>query len=194
MLAQLAINRTSVLLLGLWHGPEAVGLFYSSMRLAEIAQYINLACTVAYSQDIARLAAAGEREQLKELNRLASRLSFLAGVTVLAVFYVGGDKILGLFGVNFTAAKTCLDILLLGTLTSSFFAMTQPMLMLGGHERLAARIFVFNAIFHLTATVALVPGFGLIGAAWATAASTAMLAMSFALAVRSSFGFRAGAL
>jgi O-antigen/teichoic acid export membrane protein len=85
------------------------------------------------------------------------------------------EQILSLFGDSFIAGADALRILSLGTLANTATGICGGMLDMTGHSRLRLVNSVVSAVVMLGLSVALIPPMGVLGAAWAFVAGTAIV-------------------
>ncbi len=127
--------------------------------------------------------ARGDIEALQRVTLFGVRAIFglaLAAAIGLAVF---GSWILGILGGEFESAYPVMMVMVAGQL---FFAATAPagiLLNMTGHQNESARIMLFCVVGNALFLAVLVPMFGALGAAFATALTIAAWSGLMALAV-----------
>jgi O-antigen/teichoic acid export membrane protein len=121
---------------------------------------------------IARLYAAGEIERLQRVVTTAARAVLLVSLPIAAPLILFGDWLLSFFGPNFTTGRTALAILTAGQLFNVAIGSVGQLLVMTGHEGDAARGIGIGALLNIVLCAALIPRWGMEGAATATATST----------------------
>lgn len=180
MLAQM-----STIVTGWLAGPETAGLFGAAGRLASTLLIVSFSLCTA----IAPLAAGmTDRHRLQESLNAGLKAIMMASVAVALILLAFGDVLLGLFGEAFTEASGALAIMVLGQLVAAAAAPAGIVLNMLGGQRQAASILAGAVIVNLCLLLVLVPPYGLIGAATATALTTACCQWIMALATRTRFG------
>jgi O-antigen/teichoic acid export membrane protein len=135
--------------------------------------------------------APASRSAKVHLARGAARAFALTAINSIfgpsiAALYARGDRsgvqtVLSLFGDGFASGSAALRILLLGQLVNATAGSVGVMLTMTGHERQAAVVMMVAAAGQIGLSVALIPRFGVEGAAVANAVS--LIGWNLALAV-----------
>jgi O-antigen/teichoic acid export membrane protein len=173
--ANLVIQYTDVLVLGLYRPADEVGLYRTAaLSATTVAFGVHVVTTVA-APHFARLHAAGETARLQRVVTASTWAILLLTVPVVLAAAVGGGWILGhAFGIEYLGARDTLSVLLLGQLVRAVVGPVAMLLIMTGHEGETARGMTVGAVANLILNLLLVPSFGMIGAAAATAASLAV--------------------
>jgi O-antigen/teichoic acid export membrane protein len=165
-------SQTGVVLLGLLADSEAAGLYAVAQRGALLVAFPLAAVNSAIAPTAARLWAAGERVELQRLVTLGARGVLLAALPVAGAFLAFGGPILALvFGAEFGAAATPLAVLSIGQLANAVTGSVAVLLVMTGHQRQAAIGTAAGAVLNVVVAAALIPRFGVDGAALAAAGS-----------------------
>lgn len=187
--------QTGTFLLGAMAGPTEAGLFSVAYRGANLITFAQLAVNAALGPAAARL---WERRQVAQLQRAVTgtaRVVLALSLPFALAFMLFGGWILAvLFGAEFTAAQRALAILSVGQLVNAGAGSVATLLVMTGHERQAA-IGVFGAaMVNVVVTAALIPSFGVEGAAIGTTASMVLWNVSLAVTARRRIGIDSTAL
>ena len=179
------LAQMSTIVTGWLAGAEVASLFSAAGRLAGTLLIVSFSlCTT-----IAPLAAGmTNRARLQEALDAGLKVILAACMVLAATLIVFGEFFLGLFGEDFKRAITALIIMAVGQLVAAGAAPAGIVLNMIGGQRLAAFILAGSAIVNLVLLLILVPAFGLIGAATATAVTIAGCQWVLALATRARFG------
>jgi O-antigen/teichoic acid export membrane protein len=177
---EILLLNADVLLVGLFQPPHMVAAYFAASRLAQILDYVRYAASAATAQRFAALEALGRRAELQRLVGYATNAT--SAVTLLAALALvaAGEPLLRLFGPDFTVAAPILPILAGGILAACLFGPGEDILSMLGAERACAAVFAAALGLNLALGFALIPAFGLTGAALATALT--LVARSVALA------------
>ena len=124
----------------------------------------------------ARLNAQGDQQKLQKLVRRTAQSAVAFALPVVVLLAVAGDRLLiTLFGSEFAGAYWPLLILALGQLANAGFGATGMLLNMTGFERDVTRVVAIAAGLNVVLNLALIPIFGVIGAAIATSVSYGVL-------------------
>ena len=179
-------NRVDVLILGGFAGADEVGPYYAAVRLAAIAAYGLTAVNTILAPMIAESYAVEDHATMAKLVHHAAKLTFVVTVTVGIGIAVAGYWVLGLFGKGFAeAAFIPLLIILAGQCISAAAGPVGFLMTMTRYERQASWFMALAATLNIVLSVALIPLFGLVGAAIASAAGIVAWNLSGLLFVRS---------
>lgn len=178
-------DRVDVLILGGLAGAEAVGPYYAAARLAALALYGLTAVNTILAPMIAESYVADDRAKLARLVHHAARLTFVVTVVVALTIAIAGHWILGLFGKGFPeSAYVPLLIILGGQCISAVAGPVGFLMTMTRYEREASWFLGASALLNVVLSLALIPAFGLVGAAIASAGSTIAWNLSALVFVR----------
>ena len=163
-------NRVDVLILGALAGAKVVGPYYAAVRLAAIAAYGLTAVNTILAPMIAESYAADDHASMARLVHHAAKLTFVVTAAVALATAIAGYWALGLFGRGFAeAAYIPLLIILVGQCVAAMSGPTGFLMTMTRYERQASWFMTLAAVLNVVFSVALIPIFGLIGAAVSTA-------------------------
>jgi O-antigen/teichoic acid export membrane protein len=164
-MAEAANQYADVVLIGALAGPVASAGYFVAARIASVFPMLTSGLHNYSASRIAELYYGGRAH---ELQRLLARVMILA-LTLVAVLMgliaVVGPWLLSLFGAQYRDEYAIL-MLLAGV--SAFTTLMGPgsmMMLTMGHERLYLKLVVGALAVRIAALVALVPSFGILGAA-----------------------------
>jgi O-antigen/teichoic acid export membrane protein len=155
-------------------GPAQAGIYRAATRGA---MYVPIALSLiqpALSPVIASLHAAGDHGRLQRAVTKATRISFFGGLLVTIPLVFAGDQFLRLFGAEFVSGRLALALLSLSQLVFTSAAMSATLVSMTGAEGELARASLAGVLTNLVLVLALIPFYGMNGAAIATAVSTAI--------------------
>jgi len=172
---QMAIvnQRTDIVLLGALKGAEAVGIYRPACSVVTLVGFGLGSVNVALAPVIASLHAKGDLARLQRVVTASARAATAFAVPVTAGLIFGGRWILLVFGRQYARGATALAILSLGQLANALAGSVGLILTMTGHERDTAKGLAAAAVINVLLNLALIPSFGIEGAAAATATSLA---------------------
>ena len=103
-----------------------------------------------------------------------ARWLFYPSLILAILLIVFADRVLGLFGSEFVAARGEMTVLILGQLVNVGAGSVGYLMKMTGHHNQCAYVFGFSAILNLLLNAILIPFWGIMGAAIATALSMAI--------------------
>lgn len=181
---QVVNQQTSPLLLSLLASGREAGVYRAVTQLGTLLIFVQTAVALGLAPRIAALHRRGDRDALQALATSAARLTLLVALPGALVFVVFGREALGLiFGAQFASGAGPLAILALGQLFNAACGLVVSLLNMTGHARYAAGGMAVAAGSNLVLHLALVPHFGMAGAAIASAVSIVLwnIALSYSV-------------
>ncbi|MGZ2411030.1 O-antigen/teichoic acid export membrane protein [Sphingomonas sp. F9_3S_D5_B_2] len=194
VMAQELMNQFEVILLGYLASAREAGLFAAASRLANLTPFA-LVALAAVSAPL--IAADYERQDWARLYRVVSltaRLGLAFAVFTSVLLASVGISILRLFGPDFEAAYPALAILLISGLVNAFTGVVAYLLTLTGSERVALVFFGASMFVSLGVNLTLIPRFGIVGAAIASASGIGIWNLAMLIYVRHKLGIDASAI
>lgn len=172
-------------MLGSFGWMDSVGVYFIACKIAGLATFFLLAMNSVASPKYAEIFRS-EGAGSKRLGKLVSTVALIAfggAVMVSGVVYFFGDFILSIFGKGFGEAQLPIAILLLGQLVSVFCGASANLLNMTGHERVVAWGVGIGAVANIVLNAALIPNYGMVGAAIATSGSMCVWNIIFVIQV-----------
>ena len=166
-------KHTDVAMLGILTGTDAAGLYFPVARMSELAAFGLLSANAIAAPMISELHTAGQRERLQRLLTLAAIGTSALTLVALLAFWLLGEWVLGLFGPAFPAAYPALMVLLAGQVVNALCGPVGLVMTMTGHQDRASLVLVCGALLNVALNAALIPPFGLMGAAAASAITMA---------------------
>jgi O-antigen/teichoic acid export membrane protein len=183
-----AMAPATTFLLGVWLPVGAVGLYGVAQRCASLVLLVHAAVSTVSAP---RFAALYSRGELAELGATARR-SALAAALIATPFLVAcvplGRFVLGVFGPEFLSASVALAVLTCGQFLVVIGGNAVDILMMTGNERSLRNIVAATTTAYVLLILALVPRFGIDGAAAARAVQLVGTALVSAVYVTRSVG------
>ncbi len=150
-------------------------------RTAELVAFALTAINSIFAPSIAALYARGDRSGVQTMVTTTAWWATLSALVIALPLFALPGLVLSLFGDGFASGSAALRILLLGQLVNATAGSVGVMLTMTGHERQAAVVMMVAAAGQIGLSVALIPRFGVEGAAVANAVS--LIGWNLALAV-----------
>lgn len=173
-LLNMLMKRTDILFLGAFWGTEEAGPYGAATRMVELVVYVLTAINGIASP---LLAAAYFNQKTSELRRillLSARWLALLTVPMVVGLILFGKFFLGLFGEDFVSAYIPLIILAFGQLVNALTGSVSAVMSMTGHQKPLAITLAAVVLLNIALNAILVPRFGAVGAASATAFATGL--------------------
>ena len=167
------MQQTDTAMLGILASTDAAGLYFPVARMSELAAIGLASVNAIVAPMISELHTSGDRSRMQRLLTLAAIGTSAVTVAAAVAFWLAGEWVLGWFGTSFVAAYPALMTLLVGQMVNALCGPVGFLLMMTGHQDRASVVLVGGAVLNVVLNAILIPPLGLIGAAIATAISTA---------------------
>lgn len=171
---QLVNNYTDIIMIGSMMGSKFAGIYSAACRISILVTFGLMAANSIIAPVTSELHSLNMHQELQKIITLAARGAFVFTIIVGAFIAFTGPYLLSLFGSVFFKGYPVLLILLLGQTVNAISGSVGLIMTLTGHHVQAARIFGLSAMLNILFNAILIPHFGMIGAAVATAITTAL--------------------
>ncbi|MGD9804414.1 MAG: lipopolysaccharide biosynthesis protein [Hyphomicrobiaceae bacterium] len=198
--SEILLQTTDVLVISQMMGPGDVAVYFAAAKTMSLVMFVHYAVGSAMANRFSALNARGDRDGLVKVIREAVNWTFWPSLAGAAAILLLGKPLLWLFGPQFTDGYPVMLVLVFGFLGRAAAGPSELLLNMLGQQRAAACVAVVVAGANIALNLLLVPHFGLVGAASASAASlitgaalytaVARLALGLDIAIWSNIGRR----
>lgn len=173
----IALQNTDVLIVSAYLSPTEVGMYFAAAKTMSLIMFIHYAVGSAVANQFSALKARGDHASLEALVRDAVNWTFWPSLVGAVVILALGKPLLWLFSPQFTAAYPVMFVLAIGFLVRASMGPAEFVLNMLGEQSLCALVLAVSAVLDIALSFALVPVFGMIGAAIATSAALVTAAL-----------------
>lgn len=170
----LLLGQTDLIMIGFLIDAEQVGIYKVAAKTATLVLFPLFAVNAVMAPRIAKLYANGDETGLQRLASTAAHWIFWPSLIVALALVLLSGFLLGLFGSSFLQAKQVMWILIAGQMANAGAGPVGPLLTMTGHQQASARVYGACAFINIVLNVAGIYYLGIVGAAAATAFSTAL--------------------
>ncbi len=171
MSSDLLLQNTDILVVSRFMTPADVGIYFAAGKTMALIMFVHYAVGSAVAHKFAALNARGDKEGLRTFVNDAVNWTFWPSLAGALIILALGKPLLWLFGPQFESGYPVMCILVIGFLCRSAMGPAEYLLNMLGEQALCATVLGAAAVLNIALNFALVPAFGLIGAASATALS-----------------------
>jgi PST family polysaccharide transporter len=167
----MAYMRIDQLLLGQFLGSEKLGIYMAAVRLTEIWYVLPVALAAATFPHLVEARLQGGEafsDAVYALYKTLGRLALLFSVG-LALF--SGPLINFLYGSDYAESAVVLQVYAWATIPVFLGTASERYLIVSGHTGIALTRTLLGFVVNISLNFILIPRFGVVGAAWATAAA-----------------------
>jgi O-antigen/teichoic acid export membrane protein len=163
------LTSTDILVLKHYRPAHEVAHYFAAAKLLALISMIYFAVAASAAHRFTTYHVAGDRDGLAAFAASTVRWIFWLSLAFTLVILAGGAPLLSLFGPEYVAAQPVMMILAVGMLARASVGPAERLLTMLGHQRICAWAYVAAFAFNFGVCIWLVPSYGTIGAATATA-------------------------
>ena len=165
----MVMNWTDILMLGYFKTPDVVGLYNGAMPLARLIPLFLGSAAFIYTPITSGLYSKKLMEEMGRTYQVLTKWIFFVTIPLFSILFLFPEAVLNfLFGTDYIQAASALRILSLGFMFHTFLGLNGLTLMVMGETRFIMLVSFFGAISNVILNAALIPNFGIIGAAFAS--------------------------
>jgi O-antigen/teichoic acid export membrane protein len=188
---QIILTDTDMIMLGGFVEPDAVAIYFASIRTASLIAFITFAISALAVPKFAALHANGTQEDLQALVTGVVQWIFWPSLIFAIILLIFGRPILSLFGPAFTAGYPVLALLMLGHLVKAATGPIDHLLNMTGNQSATVLVIGCSGAMNIVLNAILIPYLGLIGAAIATTSSIIISTVWLLILVKQRLGLNA---
>lgn len=143
-------------------------LLYAAARTAVAVSLILAVINTVFGHRAARLYASDNIDALRRLLQHSMLLGCGVGLPLCAILLIAPDTVMQLWGQNYVAGATAMQVVAIGQLINLLTGPVGNLLAMTGNGRGQALSAALAALVAAGTSIALIPDFGMIGAAIAT--------------------------
>jgi len=180
----LIMGWTDTIMLGMFRTEEEVGIYNVALRVSMITSITLMAINTIAAPKFAEFWGKGDIERLAKIAQQSTKLIFWTSFPILLIFLIFPKQILGIFGEEFKAGAIALMILTVGQFVNAAAGSVGYILQMTGHQKFHQNIVLVGALLNIILNYLLIPIYGIIGAAIASAISVIFWNVVFKLRIR----------
>jgi O-antigen/teichoic acid export membrane protein len=163
------VGQADLLMLGFLADTDSVGFYRAASRTAAFVVMALMAVETVTAPMISSIYSSSGVGGLQRLVATSAHYIFWPSLAMTFAFFAFAEPVLGFFGPEFKQAELPLKILAVGHLVNAATGPAGYILGLTGHHDDSARVFGVAAAANIILNAILIPPFGMVGAAAATA-------------------------
>ena len=167
-IAYFIMQSVDIIILTAYEGFESIAYYSVAVKLATVTALALMSVNIVVAPKIAEIYSTNDFDKLNKLINDSARIIFIISVPVLIILFVFSDFMLGLFGENYVLAREALLLLLGGQFFSSLCGPGAVYLNMTGKQKKLNTILILGLGINVILNLALIPAYGIEGAAVAT--------------------------
>lgn len=169
--SEILVQTTDVLVISQMMQPGDVAMYFAAAKTMSLVMFIHYAVGSAMASRFSVLSARGDREGLTLAVHDAVNWTFWPSLAGALAILLVGKPLLWLFGPHFADGYPVMLVLVFGYLGRAAVGPSEYLLNMLGQQKATACVSALVAVSTISLNLLLVPRYGLIGAASATAIS-----------------------
>ncbi|PYE88974.1 lipopolysaccharide biosynthesis protein [Phyllobacterium leguminum] len=183
----LLIN-VDVLMVGHYMDPDHVAVYFATVKILALAHFVYFAVKAGVAQRYSQLLHSGDRQRFASFVSGSVRWTFWPTLGLGIVLLLLGQPMLSLFGSSFTQGYPLLFVLIIGVIARASVGPAESLLNMSGNQNVCAALYAVALFINVALNMLLIPRFGLVGAALATAIAMVFEASALSLMVHRRLG------
>lgn len=181
---ELLLFNLDVLMISYYLPPDRTGIYFAATKIMALVAFMNFAVGSAFTRRFAEAHTSGAQADLIKAVRHSASLIFYPSLLMILAIILFRKEILSLFGEGFTGAEMIILPLALGMCCRAFVGAGERILMMAGEQKLCAVIYLSTVLVDIILNIALIPLYGIMGAALATTLAFATMALMQFIAIK----------
>jgi O-antigen/teichoic acid export membrane protein len=180
---------TDVLVLRYFRPPDEVAIYYAAAKTLALVSFIYYSVSATTAHRFSGYHISGDRKGLSAFIAQSIKWTFWPSLAATALLLLCGRPILSLFGARFTEGYHLMFILAPGLLARAAIGPIERLLNMLGEQRICALVYAGAFAVNIGLCFALIPHFGMAGAAGATAGALVIESILLFMVTRHRLGF-----
>lgn len=176
------LTNADVLMVGFFMDPEHVAVYFATVKTLALVHFVYFAVKAGVAQRYAQFTH-GDPGRLAGFARETVSWTFWPSAAMAVVVLALGEPMLELFGPGFEQGFPLLFLLVLGVVARAAVGPCESLLTMTGNQNVCALVYALTLALNVALSFALIPLFGLWGAAIATTLSMVFEASALSFTV-----------
>jgi O-antigen/teichoic acid export membrane protein len=182
------LTNSDVLVVGFYLPPDQVGIYFAAAKTMALVHFVYFAVKAAAAPRFAALVAADDKPALALFARQTVIWTFWPSLLLGGVVLAAAPLLLALFGPAFQSGQPVMTVLFIGIMAKALVGPGEVLLTMAGEQTRTALIYLTVLVVNIVLNITLIPRYGLVGAAAATATAMGTEALLLNRVVRFRLG------
>jgi len=180
---------TDVLVLQYFRSPSEVAIYYAAAKTLALVSFIYYSVSATTAHRFSTYHVAGDRKGLSAFISQSIKWTFWPSLAATVLLLIFGRPMLSLFGAQFTDGYFLMFVLAFGLLARAAIGPIERLLNMLGEQRICAIVYATAFGVNLGLCFVLIPLFGMLGAAIATASALTIESILLYMVTKTRLGF-----
>lgn len=168
----LIMGWADIIILGLFRPETDVGIYNVALRVALLPSFALIAVNSIAGPKFAEHHGKNDIESVKKMAQQSTKLIFVSSLPIIIILLAFPGYVLSLFGNDFISGKYVLIIVVIGQLVNCSCGSVALFLNMTGRQVFVRNVVSIATCLNIVLNLALIPRYGIHGAAFATMVST----------------------
>jgi O-antigen/teichoic acid export membrane protein len=179
---------TDTLMLGYFKTAQNVASYNAAYPIAYLLSIVINSIGYIYVPVVSELYSHNKTDELRIVNASATKWCFMTTFPIFMLMVLFPERILSfLYDIRYTDASFVLQILAFGTVLNSYFGLNYYTLLSTGRSSFLLRCSLISALLNVGLNIILIPSYGMVGAAIASAFSFLLIEVYMTITLYKSF-------
>jgi O-antigen/teichoic acid export membrane protein len=169
------LAKTDILMVGYFKDSSEVGIYKIAVLIANLLRFVFASANAIFPSIISELYTENRLQELEKMYSTITKWSLVVAMPIMACMVFFPLPLVEVFGKEYATAASALSVLAIGNFCNVAVGSNGHILKMSGHERLVLLNNVLLAVFNIGLNLYLIPRFGTVGAAIATASAIAII-------------------
>ena len=165
------VTYTDVIVLTQFRPPEEVATYYAAAKILALVAFIYFAVAQTVAHKFTEIHVSGDRKRLTDFMAHAIRMTFWPSLALIGLFLVLGEPLLRMYGKDFVGGYPLMFVIAIGLLARAAVGPVERLLNMLSERRRCAQVYAGSFLLNLVLCLLLIPHFGAMGAAIASAST-----------------------
>jgi O-antigen/teichoic acid export membrane protein len=183
------LNWTDILMLARFETESQIGIYNVAFKVGYLALFFVVSMNVVIMPKVSELYHQNNHIDIKKVINKATQVVILLTVPLAIVIICFSKFILSFFGEGFIAGGTTLILITLGALFNAITGNVDQILNMTNNQKLVRNIFIIGFIINIILNLALIPNYGIVGAAASSLITNVIINSIFVIIIKKKLGF-----
>ncbi len=184
------LTYADIMVLERFVSPAEVAVYWAAVKTLALVAFVYFSVSAATAHRFSEYYISGDRGKLTALLSQAMRWTFLPSLAAVIGLVIVGKPMLWLFGAQYEPGYAYMLVLSLGVLARALVGPSEKFLSMQGQQWLCALIYSVALVCNVALCFVLIPHYGAMGAAMATASALCVESVSLFVVIRFRLGYR----
>ncbi|MGI9353022.1 MAG: oligosaccharide flippase family protein [Rhizobiaceae bacterium] len=185
------VTQVDVLFVSWLTNPEDTAIYFAATKILALVHFVYFAVRATASHRFAAYNASGKIDEYREFVQKTVSWTFWPSLAIGLVMILLGKYLLMLFGPEFVSGESVLWILVTGIVVRASIGPAEALLVMSGKQNVCAVVYASALFVNVVLNMTLIPIYGMMGAAIATALALCFESLALHSLVRRKLGIHA---